>query len=445
MNPLIDSTLMDSPFGQSLRQGEPLLWLNTHYQAEESQYPCELTRDDIEQADRRLRHFAPLLQQLFPELASQQGLIESPLLSALHLQQQHYPNLSGKLILKADHALPVAGSVKARGGIHEVLCHAEQLALENGVIDSLEDDPLTLLSPACKALFGRHEIAVSSTGNLGLSIGIMSAALSFKSVVHMSVEAKQWKKQRLRDRGVTVIEHSNDYSAAVEAGRDASNADPSSYFVDDENSPRLFLGYAVAALRLQQQLAEQNILVDAEHPLFVYIPCGVGGAPGGINFGLKQVFGPHVHCFFAEPVEAPCVLVGMQSKDLRNPASVYQVGLKVDTEADGLAVSMASGWVCSVIDTLLSGVFTVTDDELFRALYQLKQSEGIEIEPSAAAGFAGPNWLTETAQGKTYQQQQQLTSVMANAAHLVWTTGGLFVPPEEMQRFQQRGAQLANR
>nr|WP_320135640.1 D-serine ammonia-lyase [uncultured Amphritea sp.] len=440
MNPLIDTAL-----GQSLRQGEPLLWLNPNYQAEEAQYPCELSRNDIDQADQRLRRFAPLLQQLFPELTSQQGLIESKLLPAPQLQQQYYPHLSGKLIIKADHALPVAGSVKARGGIHEVLCHAEQLALENNIIHSTADDYLALLSPECKALFSHYEIAVSSTGNLGLSIGIISAALGFKSVVHMSVEAKQWKKQRLRDRGVTVIEHSNDYSAAVEAGRNASNADPSSYFVDDENSPRLFLGYAVAALRLQQQLADQQIAVDAEHPLFVYIPCGVGGAPGGINFGLKQVFGPHVHCFFAEPVEAPCVLVGMQAEDKLHPESVYQVGLNVATEADGLAVSMASGWVCSVMDTLLSGIFTVTDDELFLALYQLKHSEAIEIEPSAAAGFSGPNGLTQTAQGKIYQQQQQLTSVMDNATHLVWTTGGLFVPTQEMQKFQQRGEQLANR
>jgi D-serine dehydratase len=432
--------MIDTPLGQALNKAEPLLWLNPAYQAHTQPGQSELSLADIHQADQRLRRFAPLLSQLFPELQDSNGLIESELLPADTLKQQYFSALPGRLMIKGDHALPVAGSIKARGGIHEVLCHAEQLALKHSLLSSTDDDYLTLASPAARALFNQHEIAVSSTGNLGLSIGVIGAALGFKVVVHMSMEAKQWKKARLRDRGVTVIEHSDDYSAAVAAGRAASDADPKSYFVDDENSPRLFLGYAVAALRLQQQLIEQQIQVDAKHPLFVYIPCGVGGAPGGINFGLKQIFGPYVHCFFAEPVQAPCVLLGMQSSADSEPESVYSLGLKVDTEADGLAVSMASKWVCSVMQNILSGVFTVADDELFSQLYQLFQTEAIQIEPSAAAGFAGPRWLTDSEQGKTYQSQQALEQHMSNATHLIWTTGGLFVPPEEMQKFQQRGA-----
>ena len=234
----------------------------------------------------------------------------------------------------------MAGSVKARGGIYGVLFLAERLALEKGFLPR-GDDLRTLGRPRVRDFFHGHTVAVGSTGNLGLSIGITAAALGFKAVVHVSREAKQWKKEQLRSRRVTVVEHAADYSAAVAAGREAARSDPDTYFVDDEDSRALFTGYSVAGLRLKDQLVRADIRVDRDHPLLVYLPCGVGGAPGGISFGLKHAFGDAAHCFFAEPVQAPCMLLGLLS-GFSPPMAVGAVGLGLNTAADGLAVGRAS-------------------------------------------------------------------------------------------------------
>ncbi|MEI8159418.1 MAG: D-serine ammonia-lyase, partial [Burkholderiales bacterium] len=342
-----------------LRSATPQLWINP----QRKPTPPNDTGDSplgparMQAAYDRFARFAPLLAQLFPELTASEGRIESALQPVPEMQRAlGLPTHHGRLWVKADHSLPVAGSIKARGGFHEVLEVTEQLAMENGLLQP-GHDYRTLNTPVARALFARHQIAVGSTGNLGMAIGVLAAALGFRAVVHMSTDAKEWKKERLRQRGVEVVEHAGDYEMAVASGRQLAQVDPLSHFVDDERSLSLFMGYSAAALHLRDQLQSQSMTVDAQHPLIVYLPCGVGGAPAGIAWGLHQLFGEHVHCFFAEPVQSPCFLVQMLSS-VGSSQSVYDFGLTNQTEADGLAVPRASQLAADVMRPLLAGVFT---------------------------------------------------------------------------------------
>jgi len=287
-----------------------------------------------------------------------------------------------------------------------------------------------------RALFQDYELSVGSTGNLGLSIGIAGAALGFQVAVHMSVEAKEWKKERLRQRGVKVVEHATDYTAACVVARAAAAGDPRRHFIDDENSEELFLGYACAVPGLKRQLADAGIVVDREHPLFIHLPCGVGGGPGGIAFAARHVFGDAAHSFFVEPTQAPCMLLGMLS-GRHSDISVYSLGLGLKTDADGLAVSTPSRFIGQLMEPILSGCCTLDDCTLYRLLLDMYETEGLEVEPSAAAGCAVPALLGTSDAGRDFLLRHGLTVCLPHATHVIWTTGGLFVPPEQHEQFRR--------
>lgn len=436
-NRLIES----DPAIRRVAAGEPTVWINPDYlPVEVTDGLCQLVVPDsaIDDAEARLARFASFIRRRFPETEPTNGLIESPLADIPRMQQaleQKYGcTIPGRLMLKMDSHLAIAGSVKARGGIYEVLKHAEDLAIAAGKL-TMEDDYARLDSEEMRNFFRQYTVQVGSTGNLGMSIGIMSAALGFRVKVHMSADAKQWKKDLLREKGVEVLEYSGDYSKAVAEGRALSDADPMSYFVDDEKSVDLFLGYAVAARRLKKQLDEQGIAVDEAHPLIVYLPTGVGGAPGGVTYGLKRLFKNNVHCFLVEPTLCPSVLLGMATKQYEK-ANVRDFGLSGRTHADGLACASPSSFVTRVLGNLASGDFTVTDAKLYDYLRLLDSSEGKRIEPSSCAAFVGPRGLLTLEDSRRYCAEQGLTEeALANSVQIAWATGGRLVPAEVWEQY----------
>ena len=418
----------------ALKNREETVWLNPNLKSVE---PMEKVNGYgyvyMKAAQSRLQRFMPLMEKLFPETADRKGLIESPLIEAPEVKDwmnAHGAKVSGRVFIKDDAHLPIAGSVKARGGIHEVLAIAERLAMQAGLMTPAEDHS-RMDAPEFRELFGQYTIQVGSTGNLGISIGRTAARLGFQVIVHMSSEAKEWKKQLLRSEGVTVKEYDTDYTQAVAAGRAAAEADEKSFFIDDENSRDLFFGYSTAALRLKSQMRRMGIIIGEHHPVFIYLPCGVGGAPAGITFGMKQIFVDDAHCFFAEPTEAPCFTLGMASGK-RNEICVQEIGLSGKTIADGLAVGRPSGFACSMMDTLMSGSFTVADEKLLAYQKMVQELTGLYLEPSACVGFkALEDFERPGTEWERYLKNQQLAEDMANATHIIWATGGGLVPEEE--------------
>lgn len=403
---------------EQMKKAIPVFWQNPEKKNWSEIHDLPVTSKDVDEAEERLNRFAPFFIKVRPETESMNGLIESELYHAKNLQKQ-YLRTNKQIFFKRDDRLPIAGSIKARGGIYEVLKFAERVAKEHKLIDE-NQNYAQFTDARFKEIFSKYEIVVGSTGNLGLSIGMMSAILGFSVTVHMSNDAKQWKKEKLKSNGVNVIEHEGDYSKAVEQGRQEASENTNAHFIDDENSKDLFVGYAVAARRLKGQLEQYCVNYSVEQPISIYLPCGVGGGPGGVVFGLKSVFGDAVKCYFIEPVQSPCMLLGMYTGK-HHEISVQQIGLTNLTIADGLAVGTPSKFVGELMMPMLDGIFTVTDEQLMEYMELINHQEEIKVEPSAAAAMIG------------LDDEKTLSST-----NILWLTGGGLVPQLEWEKYKKR-------
>ena len=117
---------------------------------------------------------------------------------------------------------------------------------------------------------------------------------------------------------------------------------------------------------------------------------------------------------------------------LNNHISVYDIGLDGLTAADGLAVGRPSRLAGKVMRTLLFGSVTFPDEDIYRYVALLQDTQDITVEPSAAAGFTGI--------APTINNMPTFNS--PNATHIVWATGGSMMPKSEREANYAKGKQL---
>ena len=160
----VQQLITQFPLVQSLIALEPVTWFNPNATTLAVGLPyVGLDGNDVADASARLARFAPYMCDAFPETRASKGILESEIAAIPAMQAtlnaRYGVELTGKLLLKKDSHLPISGSIKARGGIYEVLTHAERLAIKAGLLCE-EDDYRKLFTDELRQFFGQYSIAV---------------------------------------------------------------------------------------------------------------------------------------------------------------------------------------------------------------------------------------------------------------------------------------------
>ncbi len=129
------------------------------------------------------------------------------------------------------------------------------------------------------------------------------------------------------------------------------------------------------------------------------------------------------------------MLLGLMT-GLHDKISVQDIGIDNVTDADGLAVGRPSGFVGKTMEPFLSGNYTVSDEELYRLLKELADTENIYLEPSALAGMIGP---VKVCKEDEYLQKLQLTEKVKKRYSYCVGNGGSMVPNDIMDEYYRKG------
>lgn len=106
------------PLIKKLQSGEYVFWVNDQLSTKKQTIPA-VSMEMIREAEQKLQRFSSYIKVAFPITKFSDGLIESDLKEIPHMKKliegRRGFAIPGTLMLKCDHALPIAGSIKARG------------------------------------------------------------------------------------------------------------------------------------------------------------------------------------------------------------------------------------------------------------------------------------------------------------------------------------------
>lgn len=254
----------------------------------------------------------------------------------------------GKVLIKPE-CLQVTGSFKIRGAYN----HLSQLTPEQA---------------------GRGVVAWSS-GNHAQGIAAAGGMLGIKTAIVMPEDAPQAKLDNTKRLGGEVITYDR-YSGDREVIAKALAAERGAAIVPSYDDEHIIAGQGTIGLELADDAINLELPADQ-----VLIPCGGGGMSSGCAVALKSRL-PEVDIYAVEPVEFDDTARSFASgKRVRIDATARSI-------CDALRTPIPGRLTFAINRKLLSGVLTVSDQEVRAAIRFAFKNLKLVIEPGGAVALA---------------------------------------------------------
>ena len=213
-------------------------------------------------------------------------------------------------------------------------------------------------------------IIAATRGNHGQSIAYAARAFGSKAIVVVPHGNNLDKNQSMRALGAEVIEHGEDFDAALAYARTMSEKKNLEFL--PSYHPTLVTGVGTYAFEFLTAVSALEI---------AYVPIGLGSGIAGF-LAAKEVLG---HC-----VE----VIGVVSEKADAYASSWEAGRRICTQdantiADGLAVREPSVEALSYISRRVSRIIRVSEADIVQATKVLLSDTHNLVEPAGAASLAG--------------------------------------------------------
>lgn len=212
-------------------------------------------------------------------------------------------------------------------------------------------------------------IATHSSGNHAQAIAYAAKELGTKAYIVMPDNSPQVKVNAVKGYGAEITFCENNQQAR-EATLQNIVEKTGAEFIHPYNDERVITGQATCAKELMEEVPSLDVIIA---------PVGGGGLLSGTSLSAHY-FSPATKVYAAEPEGAADAVLSFSSGKIETAPFV-------NTIADGLLTKLGDK-TFPIIQQHVTGILTVSDEEIIAALKLVYERMKIVIEPSSAVTLA---------------------------------------------------------